>query len=635
MKKVVISGLLMTSIAAHAGTVVQKTVCPSVSDEAQNILTNIETLRSQLKKGPACEPIAEKISLINDTLTNEHWKQFKDIVTGKDSEALEGDQIEELGSLANSVSQTLMQTIDLVKGSKCIDEANKPSFLSTLSGVTKEVSAVVGNMTGPYGMAISLGGSILAEAIDGIDAFFQGKNPYNFNNPDEELLFTNQFCAFTEAQKDVTDYLSIDKREEELGLLKKYLLKKQSDLVEKCAECEAYDIAAKAKKKADILIKSMNADLDIQNNPAVITEVTTYSRCSEIARAVHTQSSDLKKLYQLLGAYENPMMSESDKELIDMMVEGSKYLPEVYPNYNDCISMKPAEKVEISKSFNDFMRDDVIHLQETIFMQQMNVYQFKANKRYVKPLGDYIAKTDDRLKWIEKHSKEVQAKLKKFRSSDNSKIRELNNKLEDRMLYQLMPSYLNFSIKRNQSNIKAFAKNFKKFRKRSLKSYSKKLQKNMSSIKVLTTELKTTKSVDARVFLSELRQVMDTLYLSLDQADVIRKYCDYLAFTTNSVGKINSYCSQSINNLAAQFKSLEYYKEDIDVLQSFDNWAEVSLDIQSSRVKDYADHIRDWTDQGDSRWQRQTPVKVPESFEERIEEETKKWNEDVSKFDEK
>ena len=53
--------------------------------------------------------------------------------------------------------------------------------------------------------------------------FFKGKNPFNFNSQDEELLFTNQF-------------------------LKKYLLQKQTDLVQKCPECEAYSIAQKSKK---------------------------------------------------------------------------------------------------------------------------------------------------------------------------------------------------------------------------------------------------------------------------------------------------------------------------------------------------------------------------------------------------
>lgn len=236
MEKLVIGGILVFVLNAQAGTIIQKTVCPSVSEDAQNIITNIETLKSQLKEGTACTGISDKITIINDTISGNKWKNFKDVLTGESTTALEGSEVEELGELAKTVSNSLMQTIDLIKGSNCVDEKDKPSFLSTLSGVTKEVSTVVGNVTCPYGMAISLGGNILAKAIDGIDSFFKGKNPYNFKNQEEELLFTNQFCAFTEAQKDVTDYLSLPRRKNELNFLKKYLIQKKADLIKNCPE---------------------------------------------------------------------------------------------------------------------------------------------------------------------------------------------------------------------------------------------------------------------------------------------------------------------------------------------------------------------------------------------------------------
>ena len=77
---------------------------------------------------------------------------------------------------------------------------------------------------------------------------------------------------------------------------------------------------------------------------------------------------------------------------------------------------------------------------------------------------------------------------------------------------------------------------------------------------------------------------------------------------------------------------LEEYNSDIEAIEEFDNWAEINLDIQSSRVKDYADHIRDWQQQGDGRWQRQSPVKIPENFKKTIEEESNTWLDDQSKW---
>ncbi len=352
-----------------------------------------------------------------------------------------------------------------------------------------------------------------------------------------------------------------------------------------------------------------------------------------MARAVHTSNSDLKQLFALLDKYENTLMSTSDKELIAMMVEAGAVLPQIYPTMTNCLMLTPQNKVEISKSFNDFMRDDVIHMQNTIFDQQLKAFQFIANKRYIKPLGDYIAKTVDRLKWIEKHAKQIDKDLLKYRTSGEENVRRLDEKLENRMILQLMPNYLSYSVSRNQNYLKSFTKEFKKFRKRSLKSYAKKLNTPVRSLTELVTILKVTKKIDARIFLSEQRSVLDKLAISIDQSKIIKRYCEYLAYTANSVGVINKICDSSLDKLQTQFNSLKGFNAEIKAIKEFDNWAEVNLDIQSSRAKDYADHIRDWQDQGDTRWQRQSPVQVPETFEEKIENELDKWNHDSHKWE--
>ena len=95
MKKVILTALLGSTVSVQAATTIPRTICPSVSVEAQNIVTNIETLRSQLKKGPECESISEKVSIINDTITNDNWKKFKEICSGESTTALEGEEIEE------------------------------------------------------------------------------------------------------------------------------------------------------------------------------------------------------------------------------------------------------------------------------------------------------------------------------------------------------------------------------------------------------------------------------------------------------------------------------------------------------------------------------------------------------------
>ena len=54
------------------------------------------------------------------------------------------------------------------------------SFLSKVSAITNQVAKVAGAFSGPYGLAVTFGGSILSRVIKGIDFNLSSKNLSSF-----------------------------------------------------------------------------------------------------------------------------------------------------------------------------------------------------------------------------------------------------------------------------------------------------------------------------------------------------------------------------------------------------------------------------------------------------------------------
>lgn len=610
---------LTSNIAIGANIANQ--VCPSLSSEGSRLVTGIQSLQENLKKSPECQSIAEQLGTVNEVIANPDWKVFKELLSGSDVESLEKEQIEVLTDLASRASNSLAQTIGMLNGSgaNCVDPSDKPSFLGILSGVTKEVSTLVGQATGPYGMAISLGGNIISSAISGIDDYFKAGRSYNFNNKDEEMLFMNQFCSFVEAKKDVADFVKMDKRIEDLDYLEKYLDKKLDGIYSNCEECVAYEKAYNTKKSADKIVKQIISDVQIKNS--VSGRTTSTSRCVEIARAIHAPESDLEALMNVYDTYENPMMSKNDSALIEYMLEARTVLKEVFPGLSDCWRMSQSEIEAISQKFNDFMRDDILHLNETLFAQQLSTLRYLADKTNIYPLGEYTANSLERKEWTKKEKSLVDKKLNDpNRDVDLSHVRELHEKLEERIAGFLMPSYLNFLVNKNKYSLKSFNRDYYNFKRDALRENSRKLGKNITSLSELTEILMENKIIDGRVFLSKYRSTFDKLSIALSQRKTIHRYCEYVSYTSTVSSKGQYVCEVRVDEITSGFDQLDKNSDDFKALSTFNDWANKNLDLQSSRVRDYADMIREWNSRGDERW-RKKPVSKPreKSLAERIE----------------
>jgi len=599
-------GLLLIwffSLSAMSQTTLERSVCPNVTEDAKFLITSIQTLQDELRKSPECQAVSEKVSTIGKVLNNKKWKEVKELFKSEQSPSLEGADVEELGLLANEAAYALTDTIALLGGgsSNCMPQKNKASFLSTLSGITKEVATVVGNVTGPYGQAVALVGNLLSSAIAGVDKLYKQHKIYDFKQPAEEMLFMNQFCSFTQAQQDIADFLELEEKEIRLRQLELEYLRdsKVKDLIQNCPDCAAYKIAWDAKEKADIIINRIIDDANIVKVDLSPAARTTFTRCAEINRAVYSQDSDLNQFISLLKSYENPLMSSSDRNLIKDIVSAVGDLAFIYPRYHECIKM---DNQNISIKFNDFIRDDVLTLNQTIFHQQMQTFQRQANKKYRDPNGDYMAKSLERMKWAKLERERVIKKLKEpnYQTSKQVVITQ-RNELRKRILTQLMPSYLKFRFRNNRKHINQFMRKFETFSHTEINYFSQKLSSPVSNLQELTVALKSEREL-ALYFVSSYDEVFNkSKVIILEVANNLR-YCNYLLYARSMVPENRKVCDQRIDNMNLAAEKFSNFDKDLQSILEFDKWADKNLHIQSTYVTDYSEHIRAWTERGDSRW---------------------------------
>lgn len=581
-----------------------KDVCPNVTEDARLLLNSMQTLLDGLRQEPECQSLVDKLAVVNRVVTSGKWKEVKDQLKPGTSVSLEGDDVEALRTLANEAAYALTDSIALLSGSSshCLPAKDKPSFLGTLSGVTREVSGVVGSVTGPYGQAVSLVGSLLSGAISGVDKLFKQNKLYNFNNPSEELLFMNQFCAFTQAQQDISDFLQLETKVEALrGMEQNYLTNsKIKDLIENCPECNAYKLAWDAKEQSDRIIESIIADAKIVDVAMNAGQRSTFTRCAEIQRAVHSPDSDLNRFINLLKNYRNPLMSANDQGLIDEVTNAVSSLHEVFPSYKDCIKM---DNQALSIKFNDFIRDDILALNQTIFAQQMTSFQRLANRRYRDPNGDYIASSLERVKWARREREQISRKINEpnYQVSKQLVI-EQRKVLRQRLLSRLMPHYLKHRFRNNQGHIRRFMTDFQAFKRNELRYFNGQLAMPVKDLQELTTGLRTEPQL-ARYFVSSYDQIFNDSQVIVLEVANNRRYCDYLLFARSMVPENRVICDKRSEEMKEAMLEFASFDADLTSILSFDKWAEENLDIQSTYVRDYADRVREWTERGDSRWE--------------------------------
>lgn len=602
----------------------ERMVCPNLSEDAKSLLSSLRTLEEEFKKSPECQGVLDKVSTITKITTNKKWKELVNVFAATDPSSgngavgsLETSDIEKMSTDASAAAVALADTIALLSGSSqhCLPK-DRASFLGSLSQVTKEVSTVVGSIaSGPMGAGVSAVGHMISGAIAGIDKLFKSGKVYDFEKPAERLLFMNQFCAFTEIQQDINDYLNLDSKVSELRELRAcYLEPKIKITTENCPECLGYEIAFRENLEATKIINRITEDAAIIGVEDLSLLNTTFSRCGEIHRAFYSQGSDLSQYVERLRNYRNEYISSSDRDMIRDFVGAIDHLraSETFPRYADCVSADSAVIRDVSIRFNNFIRDEVVGQHRKLFSQQLNTFRYLANRNYRKIPGqtlpgDSISKSMDIEKWAIEEEARVLAKLSEVNyRKGREEIMIQQNQLRDRITGKLMPHYLKYLFEDTDRRIEGFRRDLAKLLRSELRHYSKRTGKKLRSVTDLTEALKED-HVMAAEFVSAIdRAFRDYEIIAVRKEEVLR-YCDYLAFSVNLIPKNRDLCRSGTEEMQRELDKAADSREIHETIISFNDWARKNLQLHSTYVMSYAQKMQDFLDTsgpGSPRWER-------------------------------
>lgn len=481
-------------------------------------------------------------------------------------------------------------------------------------------------------------GNIIASAISGIDKLFKAGKVYDFKKPAERSLFMNQFCAFTEIQQDINDYLNLkDKAEEIKNLQECYLSKKIKLTVENCRECKGYELAFRENIEATKIINAIIEKASIVPVGDLSLQHTEFSRCGEITRAFYTKDSELSRYVARLKKYaeNNEHITASDKELIGEFVDAFEMIrsqketeKHVFPRYAECVTGSSEDIRRWSIRFNSYMRDEVIGFHNKIFAHQMARFRADANRIYPKIngqtlAGDSISKSMDIEKWAREEGVRIHAKLSEvnYRKS-REEVMIQQNLLRDRMTAKLMPHYLKYLFGDTKNRIQGFRREINKVIEEQILHYNERMKKADAALKAQNKPALFNKEISTLADLTETikkdKQMAGELVSAFDRAfrnyDIVdlrvqeaERYCDYLHYTVSLLPVNRDLCLDGINDISNELVKNTDAKAMRDTILSFNNWARKNIQLHSTYVASYAQKMRDFiatSGPGSPRWVR-------------------------------
>lgn len=590
--------------------------CPNLTDEASKILDSISGLRDQIKNAPECTSIKDKLKNIDDILNNKSWGKVRDVLNGKTDVDLSTGEIDQIAKLVGTASGNITELISSLKptGEKCVDPDQKSSFLSRLSTITKEVSRIVGGLSGPYGVAITLGGATLSSALAGIDSVFQarsydwipfyGKNDFDYTDSNDETLFMNQFCAFTEVQKEVNEYLNMPAHKQELEALEKYLEVKVEDIKLGCKECYELAELRSVDHGVDTLLES-------RSESASLVEMDSFGKCMMVADLAIDPNSEYNTILATLETFNPENMTVHHRTRYEAVMKAFANLKSNFPTFDQCLGLT-GEVIDETQLgiYDQFIERVLIPTKNLVFTQERERLTERTNEMYHENLGAMTLYDLDVLDWLDPQMQLAERALQdgNYKLS-SAKVERALRGLEIRIMDELMPEYLGHLGGRNLREINGLVAREWEYR-RAMRSFVG-LYKSQQKDQVLNradrrqllrmTDAQVESFInqqadfDTRAVQAELSRLLRELRTALQSSYAFGQYCEYIRYTNNGSIGIEQICSRYVRQITEAYERLIVAVPDFSEFIDFDNLFPAPVGLQSdNKVEEFNKLLENW-----------------------------------------
>lgn len=213
--------------------------CPAVPEAYSKMITQLNVLKTSIKKEAACEPINMEVQSLEQLLGKKR-DEVKALIEKGKKEALSPEENETVRKYVEDVTKKVLATAELFnRNNHCFIEDKKNLSFSDLASITLDATALAKTVAGPWATPIALGGQALAGIFQGLNTVVKNRRGYDFTKLEQRQAYVQSLCAYYNYRQDMTYLLYPQQRVSQLRGLEAQLSTHLKGVVDNCPECAA------------------------------------------------------------------------------------------------------------------------------------------------------------------------------------------------------------------------------------------------------------------------------------------------------------------------------------------------------------------------------------------------------------
>lgn len=249
--------------------------CPAVPEAFSKMITELNVLKTSIKKDAACEPLNQEVQSIEQLLGKKR-DEVKELIEKGKKESLTPAENETIRKYVEEVTKKVLATAELFsRNNYCFIEDKKNLSFSDLASITLDATALAKTIAGPWATPISLGGQALAGIFQGLNTVVKSRRGYDFTKIEQRQSYVQSLCAYYNYRQDINYMLYPQNRTAQLRALENTLTTHLKGVVDNCAECSTLaqkvitNLKGQAPAKPDKKKKQAKQPADELNDEAV------------------------------------------------------------------------------------------------------------------------------------------------------------------------------------------------------------------------------------------------------------------------------------------------------------------------------------------------------------------------------
>ena len=582
--------------------------CPTPHPKYTDILKRLESLSTAFKEKEDCKSIATEIDELhkkyrdgNRSLIDPAKKLGEAKI--KEKKELSIDDIKNLTSYSEQVTSSVGAILQKLQSKPhCLAEKNT-SVLGAMSDIVQETTGIAAQYTGPYGIAISVGGAAVSGILRGINYLLdQHAGGVDFRDREQRKLFVANLCSYHNVRTEIEDLINPEKRMASLSVLKaemvekrKLILNPKADLncdgkADHCEMCSDLDLFYGVQRALEKGYSKESHKLN-QIKQLVSIEGKEWDACIALDNYAHqgeeiTLSTDSIKVAK--DSFEKLILTVNEIKTI--------------PTFKTCMSYKEPKELRNINYRSLAIVEYLATTSKNTFKVAFDETIKKGQKKYMEELQwtynpvDYLAHTVMKIDWADDEVVALTGMSNGGSAQIQREINDINLYLREMYFAKLAPDFLKWQREDVYNAIDRFniigkdvAKELKVLLKIKTGFFSS--DSSQEIIGLLKAVAKAKNIQHAYVF-SLINKLLLEMNTAKKSAQAISVYCQFFADSYTLTSEIQTFCAgQNVKDIEALLRK---QTKMVEAIEAYIQWANKENKLPGDTIKDLLARVQQY-----------------------------------------